>query len=109
MGRKAFHTIRVGKDGGPIRAPFGIVVELPDVDQLMHHARVSLEGAKQLRIMTPFCSAGYPHWVYSLTASAIVPTCRVEVRVIDWHRAPSSWHRASSARGAIGGASVCAG
>ena len=60
MGREAFHKIRVGKDGGPVRAPVGIVVELPEVDQLINHARVGLEVANQLLIMAPFLQRRVP-------------------------------------------------
>ena len=35
FGGEAFHKIRISKHGGPVRTPVSIVVELPEVDQLI--------------------------------------------------------------------------
>src|ERR1051326_1936650 len=48
---EAFDEILVGEHRGPVRAPIRIVVELPQVDQLVDHARVRLEVADQLLVL----------------------------------------------------------
>src|SRR5207237_6500429 len=44
---EAVDEILVGKYRRPVRATVGIVVELPEVDELIDHARVGLEVADQ--------------------------------------------------------------
>src|SRR5207245_950980 len=40
--------VLVGEDRRPVRATIGVVVELPEVDELIDHARVGLDVADQL-------------------------------------------------------------
>jgi hypothetical protein len=58
LAAKAFHKIRVGKHGGPVRTPVSIVVELPEVDQLINRPRVGLKIANQLLVVPPFLERG---------------------------------------------------
>jgi hypothetical protein len=41
-----------------MRAAVGIVVELPEIDELIDRARVALEVSDQLLVLAPFCNAG---------------------------------------------------
>jgi len=54
VGGKAFHKILVGIDRCPVGTTISIVVELPQVDQLIDHAGVGLEVANQFFVLTTF-------------------------------------------------------
>src|SRR4029450_4955505 len=45
---EAFDEVRVGEDGFPVRASVGVVVELPEVDELIDRAGIGLEVANEL-------------------------------------------------------------
>src|SRR5256885_5036593 len=51
---EAVDEILVGEYRRPVRAAIGIVVELPDMDELIDHARVGLEVADQLLVLAAF-------------------------------------------------------
>src|SRR5881628_2906407 len=51
---KAFDEILVGKYRSPVRATVGIVVELPEMDELIDRASVGLEIADQLLVLAAF-------------------------------------------------------
>src|SRR2546422_4406547 len=51
---KAFDEVLVGKYRSPVRAPVGIVVELPEMDELIDRAGVGLEIADQLLVLAAF-------------------------------------------------------
>ena len=59
---KALNEILVGKYRSPVRATVGIVVELPEMDELIDHARVGLEVADQLLVLAAFLE----RWVAEL-------------------------------------------
>src|SRR2546426_10657109 len=48
---EAFDEVLVGEDRGPVRATVGVVVELPQMDELVDRARVGLEVADQLLVL----------------------------------------------------------
>lgn len=48
---KAFGEIGVGEDGRPVRAAAGIVVEFPEMDDLVDRSRVTLELADQVLVV----------------------------------------------------------
>src|SRR6266542_6933585 len=48
---KALDEILVGEHRRPVRATIGVVVELPQMDELVDHARVGLEVADQLLVL----------------------------------------------------------
>src|SRR2546426_3874358 len=48
---EAFDEVLVGIYCGPVRATVGIVVELPEMDELIDRARVGLEVADQLLVL----------------------------------------------------------
>src|SRR5438552_17443095 len=48
---KALDEILVGVHRRPVRATVGVVVELPEMDELIDHARVGLEVADQLLVL----------------------------------------------------------
>src|SRR5262247_426358 len=75
---EAFDEVLVGEHRGPVRAAIGVVVELPEMHELVDHPRVGLEVAPiSFLSWPPFRSAGKPNSLYSLTASPILPTCSV--------------------------------
>src|SRR5258708_4653061 len=51
---EALDEILVGVYRGPVRAPVCIVVEFPEMDELIDHARVGLEVSDQLLVLTAF-------------------------------------------------------
>src|SRR6266705_4371984 len=51
---EALDEILVGEYRSPVRATVGIVVELPEMDELIDHARVGLEIADQLLVLAAF-------------------------------------------------------
>ena len=55
---EALDEVLVGEDRRPMRAAVGIVVELPEIDELIDRARVALEVSDQLLVLAPFCNAG---------------------------------------------------
>src|SRR5262245_8793281 len=46
--------ILVGEHRGPVRATVGIIIELPEMDQLIDRARVGLEVTDQLLVLAAF-------------------------------------------------------
>src|SRR5437764_14214193 len=48
---KAFHEVLAGEDPCPVLAPVGIVIKLPEVDELVDGAGVGLKVAHELLVM----------------------------------------------------------
>src|SRR5215475_2468292 len=48
---KAFHEVLVGEDPCPVLPPVGVVIKLPEMDELIDRASVSLEVAHELLVM----------------------------------------------------------
>src|SRR5215510_14878466 len=59
---EAFDEILVGEHRGPVRAPVGVVVELPEMDELVDHARVGLEVADQLLVLAALLERRVPEF-----------------------------------------------
>src|SRR6516162_1086837 len=50
---KAFQEVLVGEDPCPVLPPVGVVIELPEMDELIDRASVGLEVAQELLVMAP--------------------------------------------------------
>ena len=48
---KAFHEVLVGEDPCPVLPPVGVVIKLPEMDELVDRASVGLEVAHELLVM----------------------------------------------------------
>src|SRR5215510_4773986 len=48
---KAFHEVLVGEDPCPVLPPVGVVIKLPEMDELIDRASVGLEVAHELLVM----------------------------------------------------------
>jgi hypothetical protein len=48
---KAFHEVLVGEDPCPVLPPVGVVIKLPEMDDLVDRASVGLEVAYELLVM----------------------------------------------------------
>src|SRR5579864_479053 len=51
LGGKAFHEVLVGEDRCPVLPPVGVVIKLPEMDDLVDRASVALEIAHELLVM----------------------------------------------------------
>src|SRR5437588_5400231 len=49
---KTFHEVLVGEDPRPVLPPIGVVIKLPEMDELVDRASVGLEVAHELLVMT---------------------------------------------------------
>src|SRR3954469_21406879 len=54
LGGEALGEVLVGEHRGPVRAAAGVVLEFPEMDELVDHAGVALEVADQVLRMTAF-------------------------------------------------------
>jgi len=48
---KAFHEVLIGEDPGPMLPSVGVVIKLPEMDDLVDRARVGLEVAQELLVV----------------------------------------------------------
>src|SRR5262249_41443587 len=48
---KAFHELLVGENSCPVLPPVGVVIKLPEMDELVDRAGVGLEVAQELVVM----------------------------------------------------------
>src|SRR5215468_956275 len=48
---KAFHEVLVGEDSSPVLPPVGVVIKLPEMEELVDRASVGLEVAHELLVM----------------------------------------------------------
>src|SRR6185369_11135094 len=54
FGGEAFGEVGVGEDRIPMRTAAGIVVELPEMDDLVDRSRIALEVAHEVLVVTAF-------------------------------------------------------
>src|SRR5262245_18430494 len=56
--RETLHEILVGEDAGPMLATVDVIVEFPQMHELVNHARIALKVTDQLFVMSPFLQGG---------------------------------------------------
>src|SRR6185436_6092261 len=89
---KTVDEIFVREDRRPVRAPVGIVVELPQMDELIDRARVGMEVADQLLVLAAFLERGVAELGIQLDRLAhLADVQRVGPHFIDRHDDPPEW------------------
>ena len=110
-GRKPVDKICIRKERRPVRSAVGIVVELPQVHQLMQRARVRDEVAHQLLVEPALVQGGVAKLAIQSDRSGTLPTCTVYVRIsetVRGIRAPSMKPMARDAMAASPSSSIVA-
>src|SRR5258708_30209055 len=88
---KAFGEGLVGEHRGPVRAPAGIVVELPEMDELVDRAGVALEVADQVLGMAALFERRKSELLVELRRLGhLADVERVGPQFIECHRRPPS-------------------
>ena len=57
---KTFHEVLVGEDPCPVLPTVGVVIKLPEMDELVDRAGVGLEVAHELLVMAALLERGKP-------------------------------------------------
>src|SRR5215467_4442986 len=93
---EAVDEILVGEHRGPVRAAIGVVVELPEMHELVDHPRVGLEVADQLLVLSALLKRGKAELAVQLDRLAhLADVQRVGAQLIDRHDDPPEWLMAS--------------
>src|SRR5215831_17420310 len=103
---KAFHEVLVGEDPCPVLPPVGVVIKLPEMDELVDRASVGLEVAHELLVMAALLErreAESPG-----RASSLPPSCRHRVCTFAIRTAPSGilFHRSLICASSVVGAQL---
>src|SRR5499426_4057311 len=86
---EAVDEILVGEDRLPVCAAVGVVIELPEVDELIDHARVGLEVADQLLVLAALLERWVAELRVQLDRLAHLPDVeRVRSELVDRHGDP---------------------
>src|SRR5262244_4342108 len=89
---EAFDEILVGEHRGPVRAAIGVVIELPEMHELVDHPRVGLEVADQLLVLAPLLEGGEAELAVQLDRLAhLADVQRVGAQLVDRHDDPPEW------------------
>src|SRR5215467_8523940 len=89
---EAFDEILVGEYRGPVRAAIGVVVELPEMHELVDHPRVGLEVADQLLVLAPLLERGEAELAVQLDRLAHLADVKgVGPQLVDRHDDPPEW------------------
>src|SRR5262245_33915820 len=96
---KPFHEVLVGEHGSPVRATVRVVIELPDVDQLVDGARVGLEVADELLVLAALLERRVAELRVQLDRLAhLADMQRVGAHLIDRHAHPPGRRSSRRAR-----------
>ena len=77
---KAFHEVLVGEDLCPVLPTVGVVIKLPEMDDLVDRASVGLEVAQELLVMATLLERREAELLVELPPSCRRRVCRFAIR-----------------------------